>query len=105
MSEKAFSGLLVTTPSTFKRNYPVPPLIQNTPLTHKVKMYHNSFYVAGRYNKYSRELPQTPWLLDGKRVMESSVEELIADPLKKQVKMDGVKFGSSGREASLEKIL
>jgi len=84
--------------TNFKRNYPVPPLIQDTPLTHKVKMYHNSFYVAGRYNKYSRELPQTPWLLDGKRVMESSVEEMIADPLKKLVKMDGVKFGSSGRE-------
>ena len=67
-------------------------------------MYHNSFYVAGRYNKYSRELPQTPWLLDGKRVLESSVEEMIADPLKKLVKMDGVKFGSSGREVSFEKI-
>ena len=52
----------------------------------------------GRYNKFNRELPQTPWILDGKRVMESSVEERIADPLKTMIKMDSVKFGSSGRE-------
>ena len=43
----------------------------------------------GRYNKFNRELPQTPWILDGKRVMESSVEERIADPLKTVIKMDG----------------
>lgn len=36
---------------------------------------------TGRYNKYSRMLPQTPWVLNGKRIMESSVEELICQPL------------------------
>jgi tRNA pseudouridine synthase 10 len=37
--------------------------------------------LAGRYNKYSRNLPQTPWIIDGERKMESSVEELISDHL------------------------
>ena len=43
----------------------------------------------GRYNKYSRELPQTPWILDGKKVFETSVEELIASKLKDKLKIDG----------------
>ncbi len=36
---------------------------------------------VGRYNKFSRELPQTPWVIDGERRMDGSVEELIAAPL------------------------
>ena len=46
-------------------------------------------FVLGRYNKYSRELPQTPWILDGKKVFEDSVEELIASRLKEKMHMDG----------------
>ena len=42
--EKSLSEV---TAAAFKRNYPVPPTAQDTPLTHKVKMYHNSFYIAG----------------------------------------------------------
>lgn len=34
-------------------------------------------FVAGRYNKYSRRLPQTPWILGGGRMAELSVDELI----------------------------
>ncbi|KAM9317182.1 tRNA pseudouridine synthase Pus10 [Gastrophryne carolinensis] len=59
---------------------------------------HNSVFVAGRYNKYSRTLPQTPWIIDGERKMESSVEELIADELMAVFKADSFNFSSSGRE-------
>uniref|UniRef100_A0AAR2M2S5 tRNA pseudouridine(55) synthase n=1 Tax=Pygocentrus nattereri TaxID=42514 RepID=A0AAR2M2S5_PYGNA len=52
----------------------------------------------GRYNKFSRELPQTPWVIDGERRMEGSVEELIADPLLSSFRADGFNFSSSGRE-------
>lgn len=34
-------------------------------------------FLAGRYVKLSRELPQTPWLVAGRRVMPSSVQEII----------------------------
>ena len=37
--------------------------------------------LAGRYNKYARNLPQTPWIIDGERKLDSSVEELISDHL------------------------
>ncbi|XP_048457261.1 putative tRNA pseudouridine synthase Pus10 isoform X2 [Rhincodon typus] len=64
----------------------------------EIQCSHNSIYVAGRYNKFSRSLPQTPWVIDGERKMESSVEELIGEPLKKMFKVDSLNFSSSGRE-------
>ncbi|XP_072265625.1 tRNA pseudouridine synthase Pus10 [Pyxicephalus adspersus] len=59
---------------------------------------HASVFVAGRYNKYSRNLPQTPWVIDGERKMESSVEELITEQLMPVFKADSFNFSSSGRE-------
>lgn len=59
---------------------------------------HASVFVAGRYNKYSRTLPQTPWVIDGERKMESSVEELITEQLMAVFKADSFNFSSSGRE-------
>ncbi|XP_078086042.1 tRNA pseudouridine synthase Pus10 [Mustelus asterias] len=64
----------------------------------EIQCTHNSVYVAGRYNKFSRTLPQTPWVIDGERKMESSVEELIGEPLKKMFKVENLNFSSSGRE-------
>ncbi|KAJ7422947.1 putative tRNA pseudouridine synthase Pus10 [Willisornis vidua] len=51
-----------------------------------------------RYNKYSRNLPQTPWIIDGERKLESSVEELISEHLMAEFKADSFNFSSSGRE-------
>ncbi|CAH2253603.1 tRNA pseudouridine synthase Pus10 isoform X1 [Pelobates cultripes] len=59
---------------------------------------HASLFVAGRYNKYSRNLPQTPWVIDGERKMESSVEELITEHLMAVFKAESFNFSSSGRE-------
>ncbi|KAL0858953.1 hypothetical protein ABMA27_011371 [Loxostege sticticalis] len=61
-------------------------------------------YLGGRYIKLSRELPQTPWLLGGKRMMESSVQDIIFEPLAKAYGMSEadadhrLKFMSAGRE-------
>ncbi|XP_022166707.1 putative tRNA pseudouridine synthase Pus10 [Myzus persicae] len=59
---------------------------------------HESVYIAGRYNKWSRTLSQTPWIVDQERRLESSVEEIISDPIKKRALADEFKFSSSGRE-------
>ncbi|KPI96319.1 Putative tRNA pseudouridine synthase Pus10 [Papilio xuthus] len=42
---------------------------------------HSPLYLGGRYIKLSRDLPQTPWILSGKRVMPSSVQEIIFQPI------------------------
>uniref|UniRef100_UPI00398EAE2C tRNA pseudouridine synthase Pus10 isoform X1 n=1 Tax=Pristiophorus japonicus TaxID=55135 RepID=UPI00398EAE2C len=77
--------------------YPLEPS-KGSCIVEEIQCTHNSVYVAGRYNKFSRTLPQTPWIIDGERKMESSVEELIGEPLKKMFKVDNLNFSSSGRE-------
>lgn len=83
----------------FLKNYPCPPARPSSrciPL--ETSCVHTSVFIAGRYNKFSRELPQTPWVIDGERRMEGSVEKLIATPLLSAFRADGFNFSSSGRE-------
>ncbi|KAG7235722.1 hypothetical protein INR49_002291 [Caranx melampygus] len=54
-----------------------------------VQCLHISVFIAGRYNKFCRSLPQTPWVIDGERRMESSVEELIGSPVLSAFRADG----------------
>lgn len=69
------------------------------PFVPRVTLEHEPIFVGGRYNKYSRDLPQTPWILDdGVRLKESSIEEMIVDPIKELLRADDFKFSSSGRE-------
>ncbi|XP_063545682.1 tRNA pseudouridine synthase Pus10 [Cydia strobilella] len=61
-------------------------------------------YIGGRYIKLSRQLPQTPWLVRGQRMMESSVQEIIFQPIADLYKLSPeemehrLKFVSAGRE-------
>ena len=47
-------------------------------------------YISGRYNKYSRTLSQTPWVIEGQRKSESSVEELICTEIDKAFRPTGM---------------
>lgn len=100
LSRKSVESLLLSTdPSHFKKFYPSPPNIPNTSFTcSAVAPLHNSLFIAGRYNKYSRTLSQTPWIIDGKRLMETSVQELLCNPIIEISKADDLRFASSGRE-------
>ncbi|XP_040207074.1 tRNA pseudouridine synthase Pus10 [Rana temporaria] len=83
----------------FSRHLPWPPSSPKTTCeVVDMQCNHASVFVAGRYNKFSRNLPQTPWVIDGERKMESSVEELITDRLMEVFKADSFNFSSSGRE-------
>ena len=73
----------------FEKHYSVPPDEPNSILWWKVALKHDSCFIAGRYNKYSRELPQTPWILDGKKIFETSVEDLISSKIKDKLIIDG----------------
>jgi len=48
----------------------------------------------GRYNKYSRELSQSPWLIDGVRRGDTSVSELICQPLEAFTRADCKSVGA-----------
>ncbi|CAG0888506.1 unnamed protein product [Cyprideis torosa] len=67
-------------------------------VTCRVSVKRSAVYLAGRYVKLSRQLPQTPWLVGTVRKMEDSVEELIVNPVKSSVRFDSARFSSSGRE-------
>lgn len=57
-----------------------------------------SIYVAGRYNKYLRNLSQSPWIDKDDVRIKQSIQELIEDGLKKFLQFDKSIFSSSGRE-------
>ncbi|XP_061840334.1 tRNA pseudouridine synthase Pus10 isoform X1 [Nerophis lumbriciformis] len=87
------------TDAKFVKSTPCPPSRVSSSCTPQdVQCAHVAVFVAGRYNKFCRSLPQTPWLIDGERRMESSVEELIAAPVLAAFRADGFNFSSSGRE-------
>jgi tRNA U54 and U55 pseudouridine synthase Pus10 len=37
---------------------------------------------GGRYQKLSRQLPQSAWVVNGIRLGKGSVEEIVGDPIK-----------------------
>lgn len=46
-----------------------------------VHVIRNVYLLLFRYIKLSRELSQSPWVLKGERMMESSVQEIIFQPI------------------------
>lgn len=82
----------------FSLHYPVPPSIPITSITVSTKMIRSSLFIGGRYCKYSRDLPQTPWLINNVRKCETSVEELLASCIADAVQASELKFLASGRE-------
>ncbi|KAL5009163.1 hypothetical protein ScPMuIL_014744 [Solemya velum] len=84
--------------SEFRRYFQCPPPKPVSECTSIISCTCTPLYLAGRYNKYSRSLSQTPWLINGVRKMENSVEELICRKIKEKYDADEYRFSSSGRE-------
>lgn len=59
---------------------------------------HAPICIAGRYNKYSREMPQTPWWLDNEKRGISSVQEALQPALLAAYGARASVFHGSGRE-------
>lgn len=76
----------------------MPSIPESTIEFKSVNARHESVFIAGRYNKWTRTLSQTPWIVDEERKLESSVEEIIYEPIKKYASVDSFRFSSSGRE-------
>lgn len=84
---------------------PVPPQAVSVPLNlSKYTIEGPTIFVAGKYRKISRNLSQTPWILEGRRMKEDSLEEIITRDLVPYFHSDGdeqsgkVTFMASGRE-------
>ncbi|OAD54820.1 Putative tRNA pseudouridine synthase Pus10 [Eufriesea mexicana] len=59
---------------------------------------YSSIFIGGRYIKLSRELSQTPWFINGEKKMQTSVQDILCNPIVEVVKAQSIKFLSSGRE-------
>ena len=68
------------------------------PVTIQLSMERAPVYVKGRYCKYQRGLSQTPWIIDGERIGDSSVQEKIAQAIQPYFQARETKFHSAGRE-------
>ncbi|XP_036327756.1 putative tRNA pseudouridine synthase Pus10 [Rhagoletis pomonella] len=98
--EKKYTPLRVSS-ELFKKTFSVPPSIPNESLKlDSISLVGPTAYVAGRYRKVSRKLSHTPWVLNGKRVMDDSIEEIIIRYIATYFCEDRTKinFMSSGRE-------
>ncbi|KAK7103628.1 tRNA pseudouridine synthase Pus10-like [Littorina saxatilis] len=86
------------TESNFSRKFSCPPSAPKEECTCDISVSHDAVFVAGRYQKYSRELSQSPWIIDGVVKMAGSVQELVCQVILDRFKPSDHKFSSSGRE-------
>uniref|UniRef100_K3X1C6 tRNA pseudouridine(55) synthase n=1 Tax=Globisporangium ultimum (strain ATCC 200006 / CBS 805.95 / DAOM BR144) TaxID=431595 RepID=K3X1C6_GLOUD len=87
-------GALTAMPSTIK----CPPTLLQTQPTAELVIERDPVYLQGRYLKFKRGLSQSPWVLDGVRMGESSVEECIGDIALPYFRGASYKFHTAGRE-------
>ncbi|CAD6196686.1 unnamed protein product [Caenorhabditis auriculariae] len=68
--------------------------------TYKLEFERDPIYIAGRYCKFSRSLPQSPWSeeKDAPREPGNSVSEKVCDVLKTEFGASDSRFITSGRE-------
>ncbi|KAJ2784878.1 hypothetical protein GGI15_002131, partial [Coemansia interrupta] len=75
-----------------------PPAIQEAAEIDSMVYRRKSLFVGGRYLKLERNISQTPFVVEGKRVTELSVSEVIGDPIKDLIRCDSYNMVGSGRE-------
>eukprot|EP00045_Choanoeca_perplexa_P005034 m.42570 g.42570 ORF g.42570 m.42570 type:complete len:484 (-) comp12893_c0_seq2:104-1555(-) len=88
-----------TDEETLRKYLKLPPPPPSQPAKQpEVEFYRASAYIGGRYNKYARDVPQSPWFIDGERKGRSSVEEVIREPLLALTNSRKANLISAGRE-------
>jgi hypothetical protein len=75
-----------------------PPGLASEPCEVTLTTFHDPICIGGRYNKYSRTMPQTPWWLDGEKHGVSSVQEEMQTALLAAYAARSSSFHGSGRE-------
>lgn len=62
-------------------NWCPPPTLFTSPTVSDLEIEHNPIFIAGRYLKLERNISNSPWFINGKRITEHSVEEFIEKPV------------------------
>jgi hypothetical protein len=64
----------------------------------KVEVVNSNIYLKGNYLKFSREIGQSPWEVNGVKVCESSVQDEMKKTLMKAFQCDDCVMSAGGRE-------
>lgn len=75
-----------------------PPPPPTSPCVVAVAVERSNITLTGRYKKFSRQLPQSPWILDGARKAQGSVQECITEYISPLFGASEARFHSAGRE-------
>ncbi|CAD8085407.1 unnamed protein product [Paramecium sonneborni] len=59
---------------------------------------YQNIFIKGNYIKLGRFISQTPWIINGNRIYEESIEDLVSSEACKIFKPSSIKFHSGGRE-------
>ncbi|CAK74082.1 unnamed protein product (macronuclear) [Paramecium tetraurelia] len=70
----------------------------NYPVKLEVSTSYQNIFIKGNYIKLGRYISQTPWIIDGNKIYEDSIEDLVSAEACKIFKPSSVKFHSGGRE-------
>lgn len=87
-----------TNASTELRPKTEPPPLATSRCTCRMLTWHQPVYVGGRYLKWARGVPQSPWFADGAVVGEGSVQTSLDAVVSSRMRADGCKLNSAGRE-------
>ncbi|KAJ1854159.1 putative tRNA pseudouridine synthase Pus10 [Coemansia sp. RSA 1822] len=90
--------LTACTDAEFTAHFTCPPPPITTRANISVSTKRASIFVGGRYLKLERNISQTPFIVEGRRVTEHSVSEIIGAPLQQLTKCDSYNMVGSGRE-------
>ncbi|KAJ1778356.1 putative tRNA pseudouridine synthase Pus10 [Coemansia sp. RSA 1824] len=82
----------------FTAHFASPPPHVTTRALVTVSTKRASIFVGGRYLKLERNISQTPFIVEGRRVTEHSVSEIIGNPIQQLTKCDSYNMVGSGRE-------
>ncbi|KAJ2359221.1 hypothetical protein GGF43_000243 [Coemansia sp. RSA 2618] len=75
-----------------------PPPVKSVAALSAVTLKRASLFIGGRYLKLERNISQTPFVIEGRRVTEHSVAELVGEPIMRLTNCDSYNLVGSGRE-------
>ncbi|VEN53141.1 unnamed protein product [Callosobruchus maculatus] len=85
---------------SFRKYFAVPPESPINEITVKVSFSAATIYLGGRYLKFSRDMGQTPWVINNKVMAQHCLSDIIFDSISKVLGYDKaqITFCASGRE-------
>ena len=92
------SSLIIAVFQKFELYNIASKLNSKTGVIKKLSFLKDPLFLKGNYNKFSREIGQSPWEINGERVCVSSVEEEIKGIIIKKYEAEDLKFNAGGRE-------